>query len=462
MPPQKHGGQGWNKGIAHDVLRAATLIDLGITMVSYQQPLALASSLRKSSTTTYSSDLHSDDINRLREQLWLGVFVTTIVVIAITYGILLFLNDPFTLSSQMIVGTLFAVSFANLYFLRTPYAHLAQGVYVLCIHLAVPPVLVLHGGIRGFGDLALMVAIILALLYGWRRWMLITFGISAMTLMWVLYRDIIGEPLPPLFADSSQFMSIKFFAIMLAIVLLARYSVVFYHGLLDKYRRFADEQVRLNQELQGSRQKIVTAREEERRRLRRDLHDGLGPTLAAQMFRIGAAQSLLHKNPETAAKILDELQSDIEGTLTHIRQLVYDLRPPQLDQLGLIGAVSDFVSQLDGSGMIKLILPSQLPPLNAAVEVAAYRIMQTALDNVIKHAQATACDARLTLKDDHLHIEVIDKGIGIVEKYRAGVGLTSMRERAEELGGTFAIEPIRPHGTRLFVLLPLLPTSDSQ
>jgi len=101
-----------------------------------------------------------------------------------------------------------------------------------------------------------------------------------------------------------------------------------------------------DRELQLSRQKIVTSREEERRRLRRDLHDGLGPTLAAQMFRVGAAQELLHKNPEKTAKILDDLQNGIEGTLGTIRQLVYELRPPLLDQFGLMGAIKDFVGPL--------------------------------------------------------------------------------------------------------------------
>jgi signal transduction histidine kinase len=126
--------------------------------------------------------------------------------------------------------------------------------------------------------------------------------------------------------------------------------------------------------------------------------------------------------------------------------------------LGLSGAVSDFVRQLNGGGggLITLHLPAQLPPLNAAVEVAAYRIVQTALDNVTKHAQATTCHARLTLTSGDLNIEIVDDGIGIAEKVRAGVGLTSMRERAEELGGTFAITPVPPHGTHLSVSLPLL------
>ncbi len=105
----------------------------------------------------------------------------------------------------------------------------------------------------------------------------------------------------------------------------------------------------------------MTAREEERRRLRRDLHDGLWPTLAAQMFRVGAAQELLHKNPEKTAKLLDDLQNGIEGTLSNIRQLVYELRPPLLDQFGLVGAITDFVSRNESKLQINLNLPEQLP-----------------------------------------------------------------------------------------------------
>lgn len=430
-------------------------------MANSQQQLTPAPMSEPASSEVPPSDLHSRDINRLREQLWIGFFVTTIVVLVITSAARRIMNDPTPPLSIVLLGALITIAVANLYLLRTRHAHLAQGIYVLCIHFAVPPVLVLYGGTRGFGDIALLTAVFVALLYGWRRWMYFTFGIVAITLVWVLYHDIIGDPVAPLLTYSAQFTSLKFFILMLFTIFLLRYSNAFYHGLLDRYRRFAEEQVRLNNELQRSRQRLVTAREEERRRLRRDLHDGLGPTLAAQMFRVGAAQNFLEKSPEKTARILDDLQTGIEGTLANIRQLVYELRPPLLDQLGLSGAISDFVSQHERGGMIKLSLPTQLPTLNAAVEVAAFRIMQTALDNVIKHAQATSCDARVTITKKYLQIEIVDNGIGIAKKFRAGVGLTAMRERTEELGGVFAIAPIQPHGTRLSVSIPLLPAADT-
>lgn len=408
-----------------------------------------------------SADLHSDDIDRLRGQLWVGLMIATIVVLASSMVARAIMHDPTPPSSFVILGTLNGIALVNLFLRKSRYAHITQGIYVLCIHLAVPPVLILYGGTRGFGDVALLIAIFLAVLYGWRRWMYLTFGVIAVTLVWVLYKDIIGEPVAPLLNYSAQFTSVKFIILMLVMIFVLRYFNVFYRGLLDRYRRYADEQISLNRELQLSRQKIVTAREEERRRLRRDLHDGLGPTLAAQMFRVGAAQGQLQKNPEKTAKILDDLQIGIEGTLTTIRQLVYELRPPLLDQFGLIGAIKDFARQVQGGVEINLDLPAQLPPLTAAVEVAAFRIMQTSLDNVIKHANATHCDLRLAVTHNDLTIDIQDDGVGIAPNYKAGVGLTSMRERAEELGGAFKVAPTQPHGTHLSVSIPLPSESET-
>jgi signal transduction histidine kinase len=411
-------------------------------------------------TATPSSDLHSPEIDRLRGQVWVGVMITTVLVLMITFTARLLNGDATPPLSVVLLVSLNAIAIANIYWRKTRYAHLVQGIFVVCIHLAVPPVLILYGGTRGFGDIALLVAVFVGLLYGWRRWMVLTFGVMAVTLGWVMYRDLIGDPVAPLLTYSTQFTSMKSFILMLITIFFLRYSNVFYQGLLDRYRRFNEEQVRLNRELQYSRQKLVTTREEERRRLRRDLHDGLGPTLAAQMFRVGAAQGLIEKDPAKTHKILDDLQTGIEGTLVSIRQLVYELRPPLLDQMGVVGAIRDFVNQHEGGGLVNLHLPQTLPALNAAVEVAAFRIMQTGIDNVIKHAQASVCDMQLKATADTLCIEITDNGVGIAEDYRAGVGLTSMRERAEELGGTFAIGPIQPRGTRLLVTLPLIAAQD--
>jgi signal transduction histidine kinase len=218
------------------------------------------------------------------------------------------------------------------------------------------------------------------------------------------------------------------------------------------------EAVRLSAALQHSRELLVTAREEKRRRLRRDLHDGLGPRLAAQSLKVGSARLLYDRDPGTADTLLSELESDIEATLSEIRRLVYDLRPPALDELGLVGAIRDAAERhsspaADGLD-ISVHAPDRLPSLPAAVEVASYRIVQEALANVTHHAGATNCVVRLTVTGG-LQIEVSDDGTGIPEGYHSGVGLHSMRERAEELGGSCVVGRSALGGTRVLARLPL-------
>ncbi len=197
--------------------------------------------------------------------------------------------------------------------------------------------------------------------------------------------------------------------------------------------------LRLTGDLQHSRVQLVTTREEERRRLRRDLHDGLGPTLASIIMKLDAARNLAHRDPDAADALLAALKT--QGTLADIRQLVYALRPPALDELGLLGALQEQVRKHEGGGLdIFFDAPDTLPALPAAVEVAAYRIVQEALANVLNHAQARRVRVVLRL-DAALELEVSDDGVGISPGYRLGVGLHSMRERAEELGGSFSAAP---------------------
>lgn len=226
---------------------------------------------------------------------------------------------------------------------------------------------------------------------------------------------------------------------------------------------------RLNADLQRSRERLVTTREEERRRLRRDLHDGLGPMLAAQTLKIGSARALLTQKPLAADKLLGELEEDIAAALDDIRRLVYNLRPPSLDQLGLQGAMREAVSRYNSASTrteclrVELEPVERLPVLLAAVEVALFRIAQEALANVARHSQASLCKVRLVLAKPGGELEpptsitltITDNGKGIPPGYKPGVGLTSMRERAQELGGTFDIESAPGKGTMLRATLPL-------
>lgn len=213
---------------------------------------------------------------------------------------------------------------------------------------------------------------------------------------------------------------------------------------------------RLTEDLQHSREQLVLAREEERRRLRRDLHDGIGPTLASLTQRLDTARRLVPREPEAAMRLLDDFKTQVRSTIAEIRRLVYALRPPVLDEFGLLSALREQIITYDQPDGLQVVLeaPEQLPPLPAAVEVAAYRIILEALTNVVKHAQAQHCLIRLWLADG-LHLEVTDDGRGLSPGSPAGVGLTSMRERAAELGGECRFESVTPHGARLSVRLPL-------
>lgn len=218
--------------------------------------------------------------------------------------------------------------------------------------------------------------------------------------------------------------------------------------------------VGLTADLQRSRQRLVTAREEERRRLRRDLHDGLGPNLASQGLKLAAVKQLLENDPVSAMPLLEQVMAQNKSTVEEVRRLVYGLRPPALDELGLVAAIRDYVAGMDGKSTLQIEITEPLenmPLLSAAVEVAVYRIVLEALTNVIRHAEAKHCSIRFSLNQNashgNLQIEVIDNGIGLPPNLRAGVGLRSMRERAEELGGKLIVES-QSNVTRVLAILP--------
>jgi signal transduction histidine kinase len=177
----------------------------------------------------------------------------------------------------------------------------------------------------------------------------------------------------------------------------------------------------------------------------------------------------IRSNPEKAEAITDEIKSDIRSTIEDIRRLVYELRPPTLDQLGLVAAVRAHAAHCtrsivkDGADggppvlQIDVDAPEKLPPLPAAVEVAAFRIIQEALTNVVRHANARRCTVRIQL-GQALTVEVEDDGVGLHYSRRknGGVGMVSMRERAVELGGTFMVGPGGGGGTRVRAVLPIV------
>jgi signal transduction histidine kinase len=232
--------------------------------------------------------------------------------------------------------------------------------------------------------------------------------------------------------------------------------------LLDDLARqagVAAHAVHLTADLQHSRDRLVSAREEERRRLRRDLHDGLGPQLASLVLKLETARNRMADDPQTAA-LLTDLSARTQEAVADIRRLVYGLRPPALDELGLVMALREGATQYNQQGInglnIMFDAPDRLPPLPAAVEVAVYRIAQEALTNVVRHAEARTCWVRLRLDESAglLCLEVEDDGKGLPMQRRVGIGLNSMRERAEELGGILIITSPSTGGTSVVARLP--------
>ncbi|KGN31962.1 hypothetical protein N802_19280 [Knoellia sinensis KCTC 19936] len=215
--------------------------------------------------------------------------------------------------------------------------------------------------------------------------------------------------------------------------------------------------------LRAAQERLVTAREHERRRLRRDLHDGLGPALAGLGFEVDAVANLV-RDGQAVDDRLEHLRSGLRGTVVEVRRIVDGLRPPALDDLGLFGAVAQLGHELaGGAGLdLELALPTARPSLPAVVEVVAYRVAQEALTNVVRHSGATSCRVAANLTDGLLALEVRDDGRGPADHVRddtegahsAGVGLMSMRERAGEIGGRVEVRALL-RGTSVTLRLPV-------
>jgi signal transduction histidine kinase len=209
----------------------------------------------------------------------------------------------------------------------------------------------------------------------------------------------------------------------------------------------------LTSDLKNAHRRLVRTREEERRRIRRDLHDGLGPILASNRLKIGTASDLLQQSPLKARKLLEEAEAGLNVAVDDIRRLVHGLRPPALDEMGLVKAVKQNAPQVPNLD-ITYNVPEEHLELPAAVDVAAFRIIQEAVSNCVKHAQANLVCISIEA-DDHLILSIRDNGIGLAQDYQPGVGLISMKERAQELGGTFELISDKASGTTIIANIPI-------
>lgn len=206
-------------------------------------------------------------------------------------------------------------------------------------------------------------------------------------------------------------------------------------------------------EVQESRERLVLGREEDRRRIRRDLHDGLGPVLGGVALRLDAAGNAVESDPERARELVRLARTEVSDALDDVRRLVHDLRPPALDDLGLEAALRQQAERVRPEVEVD-VRAEGLMGLPAAVEVAAFRIASEAVTNVVKHARATRATVTLATTRSVLAVEVTDDGVGIGDDVRAGVGLLSMRERAEELGGHCEVRCPEEGGTTVLAWLP--------
>jgi signal transduction histidine kinase len=207
----------------------------------------------------------------------------------------------------------------------------------------------------------------------------------------------------------------------------------------------AAQSIKLTADLQLARERLVRAREEERLRLRRDLHDGVGPALVGIRLQLKALR-------RSMGEVLDPVLADVDTTAGEVRRLVDGLRPPILDQ-GLALAVRDEAARFNGELTVR-VEAEEIDGLSAAVEVAAYRIVAEALTNTARHSGASNCVITVR-QDGDLVVEVVDDGNGVAADARPGVGLGSMRERCAELGGSCTVEPALPRGTRVVARIPL-------
>ena len=210
----------------------------------------------------------------------------------------------------------------------------------------------------------------------------------------------------------------------------------------------------LSAEIQGHREQLVSAREDERRRLRHDLHDGVGPSLAGIAMQLDGLAGRLAEHPELAARA-EAARDDLRRTVTSVRRMVDGLRPPALDDMGLEGALREVVGRYDGQVSLAC---RELPDLPAATEAAAYLIAAEAVTNAMRHSGCRHCTVEVGPEAPWLVITVADDGHGIPEAAPHGVGLTSMRDRAAEVGGLLEVTTTTG-GTVVRTHLPLEPRS---
>jgi signal transduction histidine kinase len=239
-------------------------------------------------------------------------------------------------------------------------------------------------------------------------------------------------------------------------------AAIFHRGDLETLLYFVGQMavliqnIRLADHLRASREAIVTAREEERRRLRRDLHDNIGPQIAALRMQLQAIDNRLADADDAVQTSLHRAQAISQQVLTELRRVIHDLRPPALDEWGLVYALREHLQQLNiaGDTHFQLDVSDDMVVLTAAMDVALYHITREAVTNVVRHSNASHCNVRI-YQSDCLVLSIVDDGDGFDTATASGMGLRSIRERVSELRGTFQLETATGAGVRIHIEFPL-------
>jgi two-component system, NarL family, sensor kinase len=208
----------------------------------------------------------------------------------------------------------------------------------------------------------------------------------------------------------------------------------------------------LTEDLKASRERVIDAAEEERTRLRRELHDSLGPLLTGAAFKADSIALAAQNRPERAESLAIDLADQLRQSVEAVRQLAYGLRPAALDELGLVGALREEGSRFSPI-KVTVDAPESMPAMPSSVEVAAYRIAAEALTNVVRHSDAKLASVRLAAEDGTLEMIITDDGTATAP-WSPGLGLASIKTRASEVGGACEAGPTA-EGGRVVAVLPL-------
>jgi len=264
-------------------------------------------------------------------------------------------------------------------------------------------------------------------------------------IMWLLIAVGAGVVVPAMVASGGQSGEV-------AAQLFILVPLVFISVAVLRYRVWG-----LTPMMQRSMQQVVRATDVERRRIRAELHDGVGAGLTAVRLTVDAARQLVDRRPVRAAEMLDSASSDIGTVLDDVRRLIEGLRPAVLDRMDLGAALRQRAEELSSHSpglSVTVVDEELLAQLSPGVEVSVYRLVTEAMSNVVRHADATHCEVLVSARRDGIVIEVSDNGNGSTEHRSDGLGLSSMAARATEVGG-YMVAGERPHrGFRVQAVIP--------